>query len=65
MHESSVRSLALPALSRGVVRARWMVSFLLLLAVTTAFFDRINVAVLFTNKEFQSDIGVSNPAHGL
>ncbi len=62
MHDSSVRSLTLPALSSGGVRARWTVSFLLLLAVTTAFFDRINVAVLFTNKEFQSDIGVSNPA---
>ena len=62
MHDSTIRSLPLPALSSGGVRARWIVSFLLLLAVTTAFFDRINVAVLFTNKDFQSDIGVSNPA---
>src|SRR6266567_6892792 len=62
LHDSGVRSLPLPALSTAGVRARWIVSFLLLLAVTTAFFDRINVAVLFTNKEFQSDIGVSNPA---
>ena len=62
MHDSSIRSLPLPALSSRGVRARWIVSFLLLLAVTTAFFDRINVAVLFTNKDFQSDIGVSNPA---
>jgi sugar phosphate permease len=35
---------------------------LLLAAVTTAFFDRINVAVLFGNKDFQSAIGVANPA---
>src|SRR5258705_9008727 len=62
LHDSGVRSLPLAALSSGGGRARWIVSFLLLLAVTTAFFDRINVAVLFTNKEFQSDIGVSNPA---
>ena len=39
-----------------------MVSLLLLLAVTTAFFDRINIAVLFGNRSFQSDIGVSDPA---
>ena len=43
-------------------RARWAVTFMLLLAVTTAFFDRINVAVLFANREFQADMGVSNPA---
>jgi len=30
---------------------RWLMSFFLLLAVTTAFFDRINIAVLF-NKEY-------------
>lgn len=62
VHEAGVQPLPLSALSRGTVRARWMVSFLLLLAITTAFFDRINVAVLFTNKEFQSDLGVSDPA---
>lgn len=42
--------------------ARWAVTALLLLAITTAFFDRINVAVLFGNREFQADIGVSDPA---
>jgi sugar phosphate permease len=41
---------------------RWAMSFLLLIAITTAFFDRINVAVLFTNAEFHADIGVSDPA---
>jgi len=39
-----------------------MVSLLLLVAVTTAFFDRINIAVLFNNRTFQNDIGVTDPA---
>ena len=42
--------------------ARWMMSVVLLVAIATAFFDRINVAVLFTNAEFHADIGVSDPA---
>jgi sugar phosphate permease len=37
-------------------------SLVLLVAITTAFFDRINVAVLFTNAQFHADIGVSDPA---
>src|SRR5262245_48132601 len=37
-------------------------SVVLLVAITTAFFDRINVAVLFGNAEFHADIGVSDPA---
>lgn len=41
---------------------RWATSAVLLIAITTAFFDRINVAVLFTNAEFHADIGVSDPA---
>jgi len=61
VHESGVQALSIPML-RASVRARWVVSLILLLAVTIAFFDRINVAVLFTNKQFQSDIGVSDPA---
>ena len=40
---------------------RWAMSLVLLVAITTAFFDRINVAVLFTNAEFHADIGVSDP----
>jgi sugar phosphate permease len=61
VHDSSVQPLPLAAAAPRV-RARWLVSLLLLLAVTTAFFDRINIAVLFTNRQFQSDIGVSDPA---
>jgi sugar phosphate permease len=37
-------------------------SVVLLIAITTAFFDRINVAVLFANPDFHADIGVSDPA---
>jgi sugar phosphate permease len=62
VHDSGVQSLPLAATSRAGLRARWLVTALLLGAVTTAFFDRINVAVLFGNKDFQSAIGVSNPA---
>jgi sugar phosphate permease len=39
---------------------RWVMVFVLLLAVTTAFFDRINIAVLFTNADFKHAIGVGN-----
>ena len=62
MHDAGVQSLPLPAGAGATTRSRWMVSLLLLLAVTTAFFDRINIAVLFGNRSFQNDIGVSDPA---
>jgi len=62
VHDSGVQPLPLAVGTDVRVRARWLVSFLLLFAVTTAFFDRINIAVLFTNRQFQSDIGVSDPA---
>lgn len=39
---------------------RWVIVTVLLLAVTTAFFDRINIAVLFANPDFKSAIGVGN-----
>jgi len=48
--------------SRAGARLRWAISLMLLLAVTTAFFDRINIAVLFNNDAFHADIGVSDPA---
>jgi predicted MFS family arabinose efflux permease len=38
------------------------VPLVLLLAVTTAFFDRINIAVLFDNRDFQDAIGIHDPA---
>jgi sugar phosphate permease len=62
VNDASLASRALSTPARAHVSARWAVSAMLLLAVTTAFFDRINVAVLFGNKDFQADIGVSDPA---
>jgi sugar phosphate permease len=42
---------------------RWAVAFVLFLAVISAFFDRISIAVLFTNTTFQNDMGTGpNPA---
>jgi sugar phosphate permease len=37
---------------------RWAVAFVLFLAVISAFFDRISIAVLFTNVTFQNDMGI-------
>ncbi len=59
---SAEETVRLTAGAAAGVRARWTVSLLLLLAVTVAFFDRIDIAVLFTNRQFQSDLGVSDPA---
>ena len=57
-----VQAAKLAALAPAGVRSRWVVSLLLLLAVTTAFFDRIDIAVLSTNQQFKTDLGVSDPA---
>lgn len=38
-------------------RRRWLIAGILFLAVLSAFFDRISVAVLFTNKDFQDAMG--------
>ncbi|HYM19242.1 MAG TPA: MFS transporter [Micropepsaceae bacterium] len=61
MNDASLRALRVEAPARAGF-ARWAITAILLIAVTTAFFDRINIAVLFTNKDFQSAIGVSDPA---
>ena len=46
-----------------VGRSRWFIVFLLLVAVTTAFFDRINISVLFTDTSFLTTLGIKgNPA---
>src|SRR5580658_6233256 len=43
-------------------RRRWIIAFILFLAVLSAFFDRISVAVLFTNTDFQNAMGTGfNP----
>lgn len=64
-----ISSVAAPPASAGVqteVKAspmRWVIAFILFLAVLSAFFDRISVATLFTNKEFQDALGTGfNPA---
>ncbi len=41
---------------------RWVIASILFLAVISAFFDRISIAVLFTNVSFQNDMGIGyNP----
>jgi sugar phosphate permease len=42
---------------------RWVIALTLLSAIVSGFFDRISVAVLFTNKDFYTTIGTGfNPA---
>lgn len=62
MHDAGIASVKTAAPARAGHSLRWAMSIVLLIAITTAFFDRINVAVLFTNAEFHADIGVSDPA---
>ena len=40
-------------------RSRWFIVSILLLAVTTAFFDRINISVLFTDPTFLRTLGIA------
>ena len=48
--------------ARGSIR-RWAIASVLLCLVVTGYFDRISVAVLFTNKDFQTAMGTGfNPA---
>ena len=50
------------AAARGSLR-RWLIAVILLCLVVTGYFDRISVAVLFTNKDFQTAMGTGfNPA---
>ena len=58
--------MSLPPRKAGVEapasRRRWIIAFILFLAVLSAFFDRISVAVLFTNTDFQNAMGTGfNP----
>ena len=47
----------------GSDRRRWFMAAILLVAILSAFFDRISIAVLFTNTAFQTDMGIGfNPA---
>jgi sugar phosphate permease len=63
VNDASLRSLSVTAPARAAApAARWGMTSILLIAITTAFFDRINVSVLFGNREFQAAIGVTDPA---
>jgi sugar phosphate permease len=55
------------SLSRPVTARRWLVAGVLLLVVIAGFFDRISIAVLFTNKDFNAAMGTgfSPPLLGL
>ena len=53
MLDSGIQAAPVPGVAAAGVRVRWTVSLLLLLAVMTAFFDRIDIAVLFTNRAIQ------------
>jgi sugar phosphate permease len=49
-------------LSRPVSAHRWLVALVLLCVVISGFFDRISIAVLFTNKDFNDAMGTAfNP----
>jgi sugar phosphate permease len=54
-------------ISRPVSMRRWLVAGVLLLVVIAGFFDRISIAVLFTNKDFNDAMGTgfSPPLLGL
>src|SRR5215472_11583187 len=41
----------------GAAAGRWLVALVLLAALISAFFDRISIAVLFTNEAFHSAMG--------
>ena len=48
--------------SNPAAKRRWLVAGVLLLVVIAGFFDRISIAVLFTNSEFNQAIGIGfNP----
>jgi sugar phosphate permease len=56
--EGSIMSSAAPATGSIETRTtRWLVAVVLLCLVVTGYFDRISVAVLFTNADFQAAMG--------
>lgn len=49
---------ATSAAAKTASRSRWFIVAILLVAVTTAFFDRINIGVLFTDGAFLTTLGI-------
>jgi len=62
MSKSDTESILHASSEGGAAPGRWWISIVLLIAVMTAFFDRINIAVLVGDAEFQAAIGTSDPA---
>jgi sugar phosphate permease len=60
---SSAAPAAASSVETKVSYRRWFVALILLCLVVTGYFDRISVAVLFTNTDFQTAMGTGfNPA---
>ena len=60
---SVVTPAAVTAVAAKSNARRWFVAIVLLCLVVTGYFDRISVAVLFTNRDFQTAMGTGfNPA---
>src|SRR5579864_6044774 len=60
---SAVTPAAVSAVAARSSIRRWLIATVLLCLVVTGYFDRISVAVLFTNKDFQTAMGTGfNPA---
>lgn len=67
MQQSSTATAAVPTSAQSITTRRtywrWFVAAILLCLVITGYFDRISVAVLFTNTDFQTAMGTGfNPA---
>jgi sugar phosphate permease len=58
MADAGAGTVATPDSPAGAHRSRWFIVAILLLAVTTAFFDRINIGVLFTDLSFLTTLGI-------
>jgi sugar phosphate permease len=51
-------STSLPSILRATGSKRWLVGFVLGCSVLTGYFDRVSIAVLFSNADFYNGIGI-------
>lgn len=58
MNETVIEVDGAAARTRAGVLARWSVPLVLMCCVVLAFFDKISIAVLFSDPQFQSDLGI-------